>query len=118
MRNTTNYDRGDIVLLNFVFTKGSGARRRPAVVVSSPTYQQSRQEAIVSAVTSNTGRLLVGDHLLVDWQDAGLLYPSVVTGIVRTVTQAMIERRLGTVTNRDMNSIDVTLGLSLGLPGR
>jgi hypothetical protein len=40
-------------------------------------------------------RHLVGDHLIVDWKDAGLLFPSVATGILRTVTRGMVDRDLG-----------------------
>ncbi len=50
-------------------------------------------------------RLLVGDHLIGGWQEAGLLFPSVATGIIRTVKQAMIERRLGKMPVADMQVI-------------
>lgn len=69
------YEHGDVVLIRFVFTNGSGAKRRPAVIVSTSEYHQGRQEAIVAAITSNVDRLLVGDHLISGWQEAGLLFP-------------------------------------------
>jgi mRNA interferase MazF len=115
MQSTTGYNRGDIILVNFVFTEGSGARRRPAVVLSSDDYHWGRQEAIIAAITSNTGRLLVGDHLISDWQNAGLLFPSVATGIIRTIKQTMIIRRLGIISSSDMQAIEGRLKISLGL---
>ena len=81
----TSYDQGDIVLVRFVFTEETGAKRRPAVIVSTSDYQDGRQEAIMAAITSNVDRLLIGDHLIADWQEAGLLFPSVATGIIRTI---------------------------------
>jgi hypothetical protein len=36
---------------------------------------EERQDVIVSAITSNTLRLLVGDHLMFDWEAADLLFP-------------------------------------------
>lgn len=39
------YEKGDVVLVRFVFTNESGAKRRPAVVVSTSEYHQGRQEA-------------------------------------------------------------------------
>ena len=70
----TTYKQGDVVLVRFVFTDESGAKRRPAVVVSTSEYHQGRQEAIVAAITSNVDWLLVGNHLISGWQEAGLLF--------------------------------------------
>lgn len=111
----TSYNRGDVVLVNFVFSEDKGVKRRPAVVVSSDAYHQSRQEAIIAAITSSIDRLLVGDHLVSGWREAGLLYPSVVTGIIRTVKQSMIARRLGQLERRDLDSISYNLKDILGL---
>jgi hypothetical protein len=45
---------------------------------------------VVAAITSNIRRRLFGDHLIMDWKGAGLLFPSLVTAILRTVTREMI----------------------------
>jgi mRNA interferase MazF len=111
----TEYNRGDIVLVSFIFSDETGERRRPAVIVSTDAYHQSRQEAIISAITSRTDRILVGDHLISEWQGAGLLFPSVATGIIRTIKQGMIARKLGSMPASDMQAIDSKLKLALGL---
>lgn len=115
MQRTTRYNRGEVVLVNFVFAEGTGARRRPAIVLTTEAYNAGRQEAIVAAVTSNTQRLLIGDYVIKDWEGAGLLLPSVATGIIRTIKQSMITRRLGTMTLEDMQSIEDRLKANLGL---
>lgn len=71
----TEFRRGDVVLVGFVFSDETGEKQRPAVVVSSDSYQMKRQEAIIAAITSRVERRLLGDHLIVDWQEAGLLFP-------------------------------------------
>ena len=114
----TDYNRGDVVLVSFVFSDKTGERRRPAVIVSSDAYHQSRQEAIIAAVTSRIDRILMGDHLISDWQSAGLLFPSVATGIIRTIKQSMIAKRLGTVPQPDMQGIEDNLRDILGLRRR
>jgi mRNA interferase MazF len=101
--------------VRFVFSDESGAKRRPVVVLSTDEYQRGRQEAIVTAITSNVQRLLVGDHLIAGWREAGLLFPSVATGIVRTVKQAMIERRLGRMPAEDLQGIQGQVRVVLGL---
>jgi len=63
---TTEYKRGDIVLVNFVFAEETGSKRRPVLILSSNCYMEERQDVIVSAITSNTLRLLVGGHLMFD----------------------------------------------------
>ena len=72
---TTEYKRGDIVLVNFVFAEETGSKRRPVLILSSNCYMEERQDVIVSAITSNTLRLLEGDHLMFDWEAADLLFP-------------------------------------------
>jgi len=111
----TEFNRGDVVLVSFIFSDETGERRRPAVIVSSDAYHQSRQEAVIAAITSRTDRILEGDHLISDWQGAGLLFPSVATGIIRTIKQGMIARKLGSMPASDMRSIDSKLKLALGL---
>ena len=111
----TEYSRGDVVLVNFVFSEEIGIKKRPAVIVSSDAYHQGRQEAIIAAITSRTDRVLVGDHLIGDWQGAGLLFPSVATGIIRTIKQGMIARKLGVMPKGDMQAINEKLRVMLGL---
>jgi mRNA interferase MazF len=82
----TTSRRGDVVLVGVVFSDESGRKLRPAVVLSSPAYHRARQEVIVAAITSNVKRRLFGDHVLADWKGAGLLFPSVVTGILRRLS--------------------------------
>ncbi len=109
------YNRGDVVLVEFVFTDGQGSKRRPALVVSSGPYHQSRQEVIVAAITSNVRRRLFGDHLLADWQAAGLLFPSTATGILRTIKRVTISRKLGSLAAEDLAAYDQALRDSLAL---
>jgi mRNA interferase MazF len=114
---TTDYRRGDIVLVKFVFASETGSKRRPVLLLSSEEYMEVRQEVIVSAITSNTRRLLPGDHLMDDWEEAGLIFPSVTTGIIRTIKQSMIERKMGVVSPRDLTEIESNLNQILELNG-
>jgi hypothetical protein len=67
------------------------------------------------AVTSNVGRLLPGDHKIKSWREANLLYPSVVTGIVRTIKRDMITRRLGALAVADLKIVQSKLREILAL---
>ena len=105
----TGYSRRDVVLVRFIFSDETGERQRPAVILSSDAYYQSRQEAIIAAITSRTDRILVGDHLINDWEGSGLLFPSVATGIIRTIKQGMIAKKLGIMPLPDMKRIEGNL---------
>jgi len=111
----TAYNRGDVVLVGFVFSDESGRKLRPAVVLSSSAYHRARQEVVVAAITSDVGRRLLGDHRIVGWKEAGLLFPSLVTGIFRTIKRSMIARQLGSMSKPDMEAIDRNLRKCLGL---
>lgn len=115
MQSTTSNSRGDVVLIDFVFTEGGGSRRRPALLLTSDTYHRGRQEAVVSAITSNTDRLLVGDHLISEWSGAGLRFTSVAAGIIPTIKQWDIVRKLGNISLNDMAGVEASLRLSLDL---
>lgn len=114
----TAYRRGDIVLVGFLFADESGLKHRPALVLSTRAYHQSRKEVIVAAVTSHVGRALFGDYLLPGWKQAGLLFPSIVTGILRTIKVQMIHRHLGSLPVSEMTAVDANLHNILGLKAR
>jgi mRNA interferase MazF len=107
--------RGDVVLVGFIFADESGKKLRPAVVVSSPAYHRARHEVIVAAITSNVRRRLFGDHPIGDWQAAGLLFPSVATGVLRTIKRTVIERKLGAMPQPDLEAIERQLRSCLAL---
>ncbi len=109
------FNRGDVVLINFIFSDESGVKLRPAVVISSNGYHRGRKEAILAAITSQVDRLLIGDHLIGDWKAAGLLFPSVATGIIRTEKHEMVSRMLGMMSVIDMQAIDNKLQVMLNL---
>lgn len=110
-----HYKHGDVVLVSFVFSDETGEKRRPALVVSSDEYQIRRKEAVIMAITSRIHRRLFGDYLIGDWRGAGLLHPSIAAGIIRTINQDMINRKLGVMPDNDMRNIeDVIKGIFTG----
>jgi mRNA interferase MazF len=111
----TTYSRGDLVLVRFVFADEKGVKQRPGLLVSSARYHRSRREAILAAITSHVGRSLVGDYRIKDWQSSGLPLPSTVTGIIRTIKQDMIIRKLGELPEAELVAVESQLRVSLDL---
>ncbi len=55
------------------------------------------------------------EYLVAEWSDAGLLFPSVLTGILRTIKRAMIHRRLDSMPLKVMREVDRALRRPLDL---
>jgi hypothetical protein len=52
MVNPSRFSFGDVVLVPFPFTDQSGTKKRAAVVVSSHSYNASRSDIVIMAITS------------------------------------------------------------------
>jgi mRNA-degrading endonuclease toxin of MazEF toxin-antitoxin module len=111
----TSVSRGDIVLVKFVFADEKGVKRRPGLIVSTHFYHQGRHEMILVAITSNIDHLLVGDHKIEAWRECGLLYPSIVTGIVRTIKRDMIATKMGELPASELHAVEDKLREILAL---
>ncbi|MBC8456477.1 MAG: type II toxin-antitoxin system PemK/MazF family toxin [Deltaproteobacteria bacterium] len=109
------FKRGDVVLVEVVFSEGSGTKKRPALIISTDDYNESRQEVIIVAITSNVKRILYGDTKIQNWKDTGLIYPSLVTGIIQTIKSNMITYKLGTLSKQDLKRVQANLKKTLKL---
>ena len=112
----TIYRRGDVVLVPFPFSEMAGAKRRPALVVSSDRYNSVGREVIIAQITSRIQALpRPGDHKIAEWRDAGLLAPSLVRARLATLSGSLIARKLGNMPEPDMRAIGRSLANALGL---
>jgi mRNA interferase MazF len=111
----TSFSRGDIVLVKFVFADEKGVKQRPGLIISTERYHQGRREAVLAAITSNISRLLLGDYRIKAWRESGLLSPSIVTGILRTIKQEMIADKLGELPASELRTVDDKLREILAL---
>ena len=110
-----SYNRGDVVLIRYQISVEEEPQLRPALVVSSETYHQGQEQAVLSAITSNPRTPQPGDTVVQGWEEAMLLGPSLVTGVLLTVTPESVERRLGALSQEDMQAVESSLRLSLGV---
>ena len=72
-------DRGEIYLGPFLYSDLAGSKQRPICIVSTSAYNAG-PDVMVAMVTSGAHVLSprLGDVVLRDWQQSGLLRPSVV----------------------------------------
>lgn len=112
---TTACKFGDVVLVSFPFTNLQASKKRPAVVISDTAYQQSRPDVILMAITSQIRRpLAFGEYVLKDWQQAGLLKPSVLKPLIATLEQTQIIKVMGQLSVTDQQGLEKALQAILG----
>jgi mRNA interferase MazF len=110
----TSYEFGELVLVPFPFTDLSAAKKRPAVVVSSPAYHRARPDLLILAVTSQARPASgFGEVAVIGWKEAGLLKPSLLKPVLATIERDLVVRRLGRLGEEDRRALRRLLGAML-----
>ncbi len=113
-QSMTKINRGDVVLVEVIFSSGLGAKLRPALVLSTNDYNKHRGEIIISGITSNTKRVHEGDTKIIEWEKSGLKVPSLATAILQTVKKDRIQKRLGQLEKSDFLKVEKNISNVLG----
>ena len=116
MPPTINYKRGNVVLVPFPFSDQTSVKQRPSLVISVDAFQERGPDLLIMAVTSQIrGPLKLGEFIIRDWQAAGLLKPSAVKAAITTVEAKLVRRRLGRLSDYDLEQLNKMLQTLLGL---
>jgi mRNA interferase MazF len=106
----TAYNRGDIVLVHFPFSDQTTTKKRPAVVISSSRYNTVSQDLIIMAVTSQIEKSFdIGEYLIKNWKDTGLLKPSAIKPAISTIAQNLVLKKLGNLSTDDLAGLKAVL---------
>ncbi len=115
-------NRGDVVLLNYPFSSGRGAKVRPALVVQSESNNSRLTNTIVAMITRSTQRAqheptqYLLDPATPEGNAAGVLHPSAITcENLLTVEQQLIFRKIGSLSAAAMQQVDNCLKAALQL---
>ena len=104
------YEKGDVILVPFPFSNQTTIKKRPAVIISSNAYNEISSDIIIMAVTSQTEKTIgIGECLIQDWQDAGLLNPSAIKPAISTIEQMLVLKKLGRLSHQDLTTLDAIL---------
>ncbi|MBI5749762.1 MAG: type II toxin-antitoxin system PemK/MazF family toxin [Nitrospinae bacterium] len=110
------YKKGDVVLVPFPFSNQTAAKKRPAVIISSDAYNNISSDIVIMAITSQTEKTIgIGECLIRDWQNAGLLKPSAVKPAISTIERTLVLKKLGKFSPQDLISTDEVLKEFLAL---
>ncbi|MGZ0707632.1 type II toxin-antitoxin system PemK/MazF family toxin [Coraliomargarita sp. W4R53] len=104
------FERFDLVVLPFPFTDRSTTKRRPALVISTPRYQEESGHIICAMITTAAGSHWPSDTSIEDWEDAGLPKASKLRMKLFTLDAQFVLRRLGKLSSKDSEYASQALG--------
>jgi mRNA interferase MazF len=100
------FAQGAVLVLPFPYSDRLAEKRRPAVVVSSPTLERNHGLVWVAMVTSDRGRLLADDVRITQLVKAGLPAASVVRPTkLATIEPARVIRVAGALVKADLQAV-------------
>ena len=115
MANSPRFTFANVVLVPFPFSDQSRTKKRPAVVVSSASYNASRRDIVIMAITSQVRTPLgFGEALLGDWQAAGLIKTSVLKPVFTTIEQGLVVRTMGQLNAADAKTLREVIANVIG----
>jgi len=117
-----NVQRGDVVLVDYPYAGGGGAKVRPALVIQNDRDNQRLVNTVIVQITSLTRRVLEPTQLLIEiatseGQQSGLRQDSVVNCVnLLTLDKGKVLRKLGTLPASLMQRVNDCLKVALELP--
>jgi mRNA interferase MazF len=118
-----NVKRGDVVMVDWVYSDRTGSKKRPALVVQADAYNTTLDDTILALISSSARRRVGAptqleiDISTADGQQTGLSIDSVVQceNLV-TVDRQLIYRIRGRLSAALMQKVDNCLKAALALP--
>ena len=112
MHNTIPYNIGEVVLVPFPFSDQRTIKKRPAVVISSTTYNKHHLDVIIMAITSQIPESLrFGELRIKNWKSAGLIQPSIIKPAITTIEKRSVIKRIGVLDKEDLEALTDNLKL-------
>jgi mRNA interferase MazF len=108
-----SFSFGDVILVPFPFTDQSGAKKRPAVVVSSDELHRESIDLVIMAITTQARASSALQVPVSEWQAAGLLRPSVVKPVFATIERSLVVKTIGALQPNDLDALRNTLRRAL-----
>ena len=106
------FDPLDVVVVPFPFADLNQKKRRPALVVSSVSFNKVHTQTILAMITSTKNKW-PSDVVIENWQEAGLNVPCKIRLKLFTLDNKSVIRKVGRLSKRDEKSIVATLSDSL-----
>ena len=125
---TSNYRKGDVVLVSFPYTTDEGqtqTKRRPAVIISNDYNNTRLDDVLLVPLTSNVSRAgreptqVVVQMDSPEGKEAGLRLDSVIDcTVIATIPKTLLVNKIGQFPQEIMERVDqcLMIALSIGRP--
>lgn len=115
---TYDYNRGDVVLVNFPYSDLIRYKQRPALVVQDITVYTGLMDLLIAQITSNTDRKgpsrVSIEKNSIEGKQMGVLADSVIMADkIATISSEMINKKIGSCPC--MENVEKALKVILGL---
>ena len=104
----------DVVVVPFPFTDRHASKRRPALVVSSPRFNNWHQQLVLAMITASSSEW-PSDAAIGEWQAARLTVPCKVRFKLFTLDRTLIVRKLGSLAPADHERVKNALFRALAI---
>ena len=111
------FDSFAVLRVPFPFTDRLAQKRRPALVLSQPAFQQACGHLLLAMITSARQSSWPLDWPIEDLQAAGLPQPCVVRLKLFTLDERLVLGPLGALADGDRASVIAQLAMLFGNPG-
>jgi mRNA interferase MazF len=108
-------DAGAVVICLFPFVDGPVVKSRPAVVLSTSSFNASEGATVLIMITSAARSRRPSDYGVIHWQEAGLKTPCFVRMKIFTADNALIGQNIGTLSALDWRAVQTSVAASLSL---
>ncbi len=95
----------DIVVVPFPFTDRASTKRRPAIVITSSTFNNAQRNSVLAMITSAEQSEWLGDCPIADLNAAGLTNDCVVRLKLFTLDHRLIIRKSGALSSADQKQL-------------
>ena len=101
------YNRFDVLVVRFPFSNFNAAKARPVVVASTDFYNEnSRNDLIVMALSSQINNKLPFEVEISNWKNACLLKPTILKSAIATVASEIVLNKLGQLSETDIKKLE------------
>ena len=98
-------NRWDVVIVPFPFIDKPTTKRRPALVLSDPAFNQAGY-TVMAMITTGANSQWLSDVPVTDLAAAGMPHPCLIRWKVMTLDNRLIERRSGSLSEIDRATAD------------
>src|SRR5438128_332369 len=108
-KTIVTYNQYDIVTVPFPFVDSYNAKQRPAIILSSTSFNNHAHHSIMAMITSARNKPWPCDVDISNLTESGLPKPSIIRMKFFTIDHRLIIKTIGILSTKDKNTFRKTI---------